>query len=96
MAQYRRRQRVLERTAVVERVEQRTAVDAGLAVLGQAGRAADGVGQPPQVAPAVQLVVQIAQLPGTEVGREPAPVEPFQRRTVGEQGDLAAGAAPNS
>ncbi|BFO19350.1 hypothetical protein SHKM778_57380 [Streptomyces sp. KM77-8] len=67
------------RTAIGEGVLERGAVHGGAAVAGQPHRAADGVGAPVEVAPAVDLLVQGGERVRSEVGREPAAVEPLQR-----------------
>ncbi|CAM5636815.1 hypothetical protein SAFG77S_08223 [Streptomyces afghaniensis] len=91
MAEDRCGQRMHIRTAVGQRVLQRRVVDLGAVAARNAHRAADGVGEPVEVAPAVDLPVQGAERGGAEVGREPAAVEPLQRGAVRQQRDASAG-----
>ncbi|AJC59896.1 hypothetical protein GZL_07344 [Streptomyces sp. 769] len=84
-------QRVLQGATEGERVAQRSLVDGPAVLAGEQDRAADGVGEAPQVAPVVHLAVQAGEGGRAEVGGEPTAVETFQRAAVGEQGDPAAG-----
>lgn len=77
--QHRLGERVFGGAPVDQRVLQGAPVHFGPGLLAEPDLAADGVGGPPQIAPAVHRPVQPVQLDGTEVGREPAPVEAFDR-----------------